>query len=172
MSADLMIWNDGDDAAPILVDIEARLQGSPSMFSPLPPDELEHLIKSVNLDVIEDQRAADRVEFRNTIVLAAIDPFRNEVVGAPLIVEGRDISATGVSFFHSRPLSQSFLVAGFRNVQGKLQSVLLELIWTQRRSDGRYHTGACFKQRLDEVPSVLKNSHRADMSIREGVRHE
>lgn len=123
-------------------------------FAALSEGELASLLASVQDDVHEDQRLANREAFTGAIVLAAIDIARNEVVGAPLIVHGRDISATGVSFFHNKSLSDRTFVAGFRNGNGVIQSVLVNIIWTQRRADGRYFSGACFAKRLDDGVSL------------------
>lgn len=116
--------------------------------STLPAFQLDAVVASVSGPIDEDQRESYRHQFESAIVLAPIDSDHQEVFGSPVIIQGRDISETGVSFFHNTPLISKHFVAGFRGVDGKIHSIALHIVWSMRRDDGRWYSGACFDERL------------------------
>ena len=129
--------------------------------APIPVRDFNELVSSC---AVTEKRTCSRREFSNTIVLAAIDLEHNEIVGSPTLVDGRDISETGISFLHETPLDSTHLLAGLRDQNGSVQSVALTVIWSRQREDGRYHTGGCFDRRLPIGESVFARSNAIDES--------
>ena len=139
--------NHADDSNLIDFKSHRRPLSTDSDFT-LPGLQFDAVVASVSGPVDEDKRESYRHQFESAIVLAPIDSDHQEVLGSPVIIQGRDISETGVSFFHNVPLISKHFVAGFRGVDEKIHSVALHIVWSMRRDDGRWYSGACFDERL------------------------
>lgn len=89
-----------------------------------------------------ERRETHRLPLTQDLCLVGLDDhFR--VVGEPCIVQGRDISADGISFSHHRPLPYRFIGLSYQAAQGTV-TTLLKLSWCRFTKPGEYASGGKF----------------------------
>ncbi len=96
---------------------------------------------SANTDMAE-RRVSPRLPFHQRICLIGLDE-QHRSDGEACVVEGRDISADGISFKHFSMLPNRFVAMAFETVKG-FEIVVVKLSWCLFSREGCYTSGGRF----------------------------
>lgn len=85
-----------------------------------------------------------RIVFEEPLIVTPLDDSTNEPSGEAFVATGREISLTGLSFMHQRPLAARKVAVTFQFDDGTSESVVAQLRWCRFRGDGHYQSGGQF----------------------------
>lgn len=102
-----------------------------------------------------ERRQSTRYPFPYLIQLQPVsDVATTTRVGSPLVAVGKQISESGLGFYHPKPLPGRYSVV-FLQGGGAAVAVLMELIWTRFTEHGWYESGARFLRLLEPEAEVI-----------------
>lgn len=93
-----------------------------------------------------DLRTATRNPFPEPIRLTPVDQG-GQAMGNSITTIGRDLSNTGIGFFHTDPITVRHVLIEFNGMAD--QGLLTRLVWCRFRKDGWYVSGGHFVKVLD-----------------------
>lgn len=99
-------------------------------------------------------RAWHRVRYEKPLILTPMDGERNQLAGKPRLVQGRDVSLGGCSFYHGDPLPCSRVALTFGVSDEDRVTLMVRLTWCRFTQGGIYQSGGKFLKpvelRIDE----------------------
>ncbi len=96
---------------------------------------------------IVERRGSHRVGYRQPLLVTPLDDQTGEPNAPAMIVVGRDISLSGLSFTHRDPLSCRTVGCTFKPLdEEKLESVIVRLTWCRFTRQRLYQSGGKFLQ--------------------------
>lgn len=105
----------------------------------------------------EERREEPRYAFPYLVQLQPVLEDGVSRQGSPLVVVGKQISETGLGFYHPRPLPSRYGIVAL-DVVGLSVSVLVELLWTQFTHHGWYESGGKFVRLLSHASAVRESA--------------
>ena len=100
---------------------------------------MQHWMDKTKLD---ERRTSPRVPLQQKICLIGLDEHHCPD-SAACLVDGRDISADGISFRHYGMLSNRFVAMAFHTAKG-IETVVVKLSWCLFSREGSYTSGGRF----------------------------
>jgi len=108
-----------------------------------------------------ERRRAHRYPYPHLILLTPVMPDGATQLGPPVVAAGKQISETGLGFFHPAPLAFRRVIASLEQGPDQWIGLLLDLHWCRFTRFGWYESGGRF---LHVVPSP--------MSVKDASRRE
>lgn len=99
-----------------------------------------------------ERRRAHRYPYPHLVVLTPVMPDGSTQTGPPVVAAGKQISETGLGFFHPTPLPFRRVIASLEQAENQWVGFLLDLHWCRFTRYGWYESGGRF---LQIVPSPL-----------------
>ena len=93
-----------------------------------------------------ERRRAHRYPYPHLIVLTPVMPDGTTQVGPPVVASGKQISETGLGFFHPTPLPFRRVIASLEQGPGQWSGFLMDLHWCRFTRYGWYESGGRFLQ--------------------------
>jgi hypothetical protein len=93
-----------------------------------------------------ERRRAHRYPFPHLIVLTPVMPDGVTQVGPPVVAAGKQISETGLGFYHPAPLPFRRVIASLEQGPGNWIGFLMDLHWCRFTRYGWYESGGRFLQ--------------------------
>jgi hypothetical protein len=103
------------------------------------------------------QRTSNRFPYTGTCQLIPINSDGTLNKSRELTIVGRDLSATGLSFSHDKPLSAKHAVVTLRGSNASRCLLEVEITWSNRQSTGLYESGCRLIRNLSKPASLLKS---------------
>jgi hypothetical protein len=86
-----------------------------------------------------------RVAYDKPLLITPVDDSTDRPSEPALLVRGRDLSLSGVSFMHPRPLASRKVIVRFESDDPATSSAILAILrWCRFRRDGFYQSGGQF----------------------------
>jgi hypothetical protein len=99
-----------------------------------------------------ERRAERRFAYPHLVHLTPVDPDTLKPVGQPLVVVGKQLSESGLGFYHREPLPHRRVIASLELPEGGWLGLLLDIAWCRFGRQGWYDSGGRF---LQVMPSPL-----------------
>ncbi len=112
-------------------------------------DETRQLIRGViaKLGVtasVRERRADERVPFAQLIVATPVEADGSTSAGTAQTVVGKQLSESGISFFHPTPLPHRWVVVELESPSDRQVRLLVDLDWCRFTRQGWYESGGRF----------------------------
>lgn len=91
-----------------------------------------------------ERRFDQRYPFPHLIHLTPVHADDTPIQQEMIVVVGKDISARGLGFFHTRPLPYRRMIVSFEIGEGAWVRFLIDLTWCRFTRDGWYESGGRF----------------------------
>lgn len=111
------------------VDHEARMQVRSLLAGVFPPA------------MVAERRREQRFPFPKLLVLSPADADGHRRSGESITAAGRQLSETGLSFFHPEPIPYRWMIASLPKSDGQWIGFLLDLDWCRFTRQGWYESG-------------------------------
>lgn len=95
----------------------------------------------------DPRRQSERFHFSGTCQFIPIDESGGLLRNKAITVVGIDLSTTGLSFSHDKPLDNKRAVVTVANAAGPC-ALEIEVVWSKRLPTGLYETGCRFLRNL------------------------
>jgi hypothetical protein len=95
-----------------------------------------------------ERRRAHRYPYPHLIVLTPVMPDGTTQVGPPVVASGKQISETGLGFFHPAPLPFRRVIASLEQSPEQWIGFLMDLHWCRFTRYGWYESGGRFLQSI------------------------
>lgn len=96
-----------------------------------------------------DRRQFPRFPFPYLVQFQPLTPEGDARLGSPLVVVGKQVSESGLGFYHPKPLPSRIACVTLDH-GGASVRLLLEVLWTQFTHHGWYESGGRFLRVMDE----------------------
>jgi len=103
-----------------------------------------------------ERRRAHRYPFPHLIVLTPVMPDGTTQAGPPVVASGKQISETGLGFYHPAPLPFRRVIASLEQGPGHWLGFLLDLHWCRFTRYGWYESGGRFLQVVASPLNIVK----------------
>ncbi len=104
-------------------------------------------------------RRSHRIAYEKPLLITPLDDAGDGAEPSTFVGHGHDLSLSGFSFYHARPLASRRVIVQFRDeATAQMEGLLALLRWCRFRRDGSYQSGGQFvcAIALDELPSFAR----------------
>jgi len=93
---------------------------------------------------LQERRFEQRFPYPHLLYLTPVDEEGLRPLGQRIVVVGKDLSESGLSFFHQQPLADRRMIASLESRGLEWVSFLVDLSWCRFTRQGWYFSGGRF----------------------------
>jgi hypothetical protein len=101
-----------------------------------------------------ERRRDRRYPYPHLIRLTPLADDGQNVAGVPLVAVGKQLSETGLGFFHSTPLPYRRMLVSLDAADGRALSLAIDLTWCRFTRFGWYESGGRFLRVVRSPPAM------------------
>jgi hypothetical protein len=121
------------------------------------PDDARHIVRGMiaslcSAQPLSERRRDMRLPYPQLVVLLPVDGDTLQPVGPSQAVVGKQISESGLSFFHPTPLPFRWVIVELEGCNDQRIRLLLDLDWCRFTRQGWYESGGRFVRAILAEP--------------------